>query len=33
MKTLVANTRAALAKPREGVIRDMVGGVYQWRAA
>jgi hypothetical protein len=29
MRTLIANSRAAMSKPREGIIREEVGGVYQ----
>jgi uncharacterized protein YigA (DUF484 family) len=33
MRTLIANTRSAMSKPREGIVREDVGGVYQWRRA
>jgi hypothetical protein len=31
MGTLAANTRAALSKPRDGIVRDEVGGIYRFR--
>ena len=33
MNKLGENVRAALFKPREGVVREEVDGVYRWRAA
>ena len=30
---LMANTRETVSKPREGVVRETVDGVYRWRVA